>query len=89
MTVKLREYGENAFEVTGFFNGREIVCIDFSGGKWTVGMSRNLPIELLAARENIAVLNAALAEVDRIEASRKATSIAPIPTRNAKRSRYL
>ncbi|TLX16602.1 hypothetical protein [Rhizobium sp. MHM7A] len=78
MTVKLREYGENSFEVTGLLHGREIVCIDFSGGKWTIGMSRNLPLELSTAREHIAVLNDALAEVDRIEASGKTATTALI-----------
>lgn len=65
MTVKLREYGEDSCEIVGSLNGREVICLTFSEGEWTVDMSRNLPLKLADAREHIAVFNVVLAEADR------------------------
>jgi hypothetical protein len=69
MSVEIRDLGDKGCEVVGFLNEREVICIDYSIGKWTISMSRNLPLELSDARKHIAVLNAALAEVDRLEAN--------------------
>jgi hypothetical protein len=72
MTILVEEPAKDVFEITGLIDGREIVCIDYSDGAWVVSMSKNLPLQLSAAREHVAVLNAALAEVDRIEVRKTA-----------------
>lgn len=64
--IRVKQTDNENCEVSGFYDGTEIICLDSNDGKWTITLQSSFSREVSKAREQLEIVNMTFAKADEI-----------------------